>query len=213
MHPTLRPVSLRLALTALSLLGLVACTSAPPDVTYFLLRPDTSIQSGPVEAPYRVGLGRVAVAPYLARSAGLQIETLEGEIHSAVQYQWAEDLAAGVRGYLDAAMSEQLGHRIASDLTDRRKWDYAVDVFIEQLHGTMSGQATLIASFVVRDEAPGESTSLPDQHHFAESRALPAEGYAALVETEKALLATLAEKIAQAVRTHVEARGARSAAR
>ena len=203
-------VFLRASLAVLALMGLTACASAPPEITYFLLRPPIDEGSGPIDAPIRAGLGRVAVAPYLERSNGIQIETREGEIRSAAQYQWAEALAPGVRWYLGAEVGRRLGHRIGSGLTERRDWDYTVDVFVERLHGTMTGQAVLVASFVVRGGAVSQGESEIYEYRFSESTPLPREGYAGLVEAQKALLADFAARIADALRERIPVTTARN---
>jgi uncharacterized lipoprotein YmbA len=197
--------SLRAALFFLALSLLTACASAPPEITYYLLRPPLDEGSGPIEAPIRAGLGRVMVAPYLARSNGIQIETKDGEIRPASQYQWAEALAAGVRWYLRAEVGEQLGHQIGGSLTDRRDWDYTVDVFVERLHGTMTGQAVLVASFVVRGGTGATGDAEIYEYRFSESTPLPEEGYTAVVEAEKVLLAEFAGRIADALRERIDA--------
>jgi uncharacterized lipoprotein YmbA len=198
---------LRAALVLLALTGLTACASAPPEITYYLLRPPVDEGSGPIDAPIRAGLGRVIVAPYLERTNGIQLETRDGEIRPAMQYQWAEALAAGVRWYLRAEVGERLGHQIGGGLTDRRDWDYTVDVFIERLHATMTGQAILVASFVVRGGTTGAAGPEISEYRFSESTPLPEEGYAGVVEAEKALLADFAGRIADALRERIDARG------
>lgn len=198
--------SLRAALFILALALVTACASAPPEITYYLMRPPLDEGSGPIDAPIRAGLGRVMVAPYLASSNGIQIETKDGEIRPASQYQWAEALGAGVRWYLRAEVGEQLGHQIGGSPTDRRDWDYTVDVFVERLHGTMTGQAVLVASFTVRGGTSETGASQTYEYRFAESTPLPDEGYAAVVEAEKALLAEFAGRIADALRERIAAR-------
>jgi uncharacterized lipoprotein YmbA len=205
-HRTSIIVSLRPALAVLVLVGLTACASAPPEITYYLLRPPVDEGSGPIDAGIRAGLGRVAVAPYLERSNGVQIETRDGEIRSALQYQWAESLASGVRWYLGAEVGERLGHQVGSGLTDRRDWDYTVDVFVERLHGTMTGQAVLVASFVVRGGTNDAGDPAIYEYRFSESAPLPQEGYAGVVEAEKALLSEFAGRIADALRERIDAR-------
>ena len=197
--------SSRAALFVLALTLLTACASSPPEITYYLLRPPLDEGSGPIDAPIRAGLGRVVVAPYLDRSNGIQIETKDGEIRPATQYQWAEALTAGVRWYLRAEVGKQLGHQIGGSLTDRRDWDYTVDVFVERLHGTMTGQAVLVASFIVRGGTTATGAPAIYEYRFAESTPLPDDGYTAVVEAEKALLAEFAGRIADVLRGRMDA--------
>lgn len=198
--------SLRAAFVVLALTGLTACASAPPEITYYLLRPPVDEGSGPIDGPIRAGLGRVIVSPYLERTNGIQLETRDSEIRPATQYQWAEALAAGVRGYLRAEVGNQLGHQIGGGLTDRRDWDYTVDVFVERLHGTMTGEAILVASFVMRGGMTATGAPQIYEYRFSESKPLPDEGYAGVVEAEKALLADFAGHIADALRARIDAR-------
>jgi uncharacterized lipoprotein YmbA len=191
--------SLRPALVALSLLGLMACASAPPETTYYLLRPPMKNASGPVDARLRVELGRVTVAPYLNRSSGIQIQTRAGEIQSAAHHLWAEELTAGSRWYLSAVVAERL-EQSDGGTAEGPDGNFTVDVFVEQLHATMSGEAILVAAFVLRDRKDGASTGSAYEYHFSESKPLPDEGYAAVVDTEKTLLDAFAQQIVSAVR-------------
>ena len=145
----------------------------------------------------RAGLGRVIVAPYLLASKGIMIETGAGEINAAVYSQWAEPLDAGLRWYLGSELSAALGDRMSGGLTDRRSWDYTVDVIIDQLHGTMHGTAVIEAGFVVI--AKGEARPV-SQVRFAKSIPLAAEGYGALVAAEMQLVSELADLIAETLR-------------
>lgn len=205
-HQTSIVDSLRAALVILAMAGLTACASAPPEITYYLLRPPVAEGSGPVDAPIRAGLGRVVVAPYLERTNGIQIETRDGEMRPAGQYQWAESLAAGVRWYLGAEVGQRLGHQIGGGLTDRRDWDYTVDVFVERLHGTMTGEAVMVASFLVRGGSTATGGPERYEYRFSESIPLPDAGYTAVVEAEKALLSKFAGAIADVLRERIEAR-------
>ncbi len=159
----------------LSVVLLVACagSSAPP--TQYLLRAEPAERSGRVEAPVRVGLGRVAVAPYLDQS-GIVVETEAGQVQAAREHQWAEPLDAGLRSYLRAGMSAALGYDVSASRADLVHWDYTVDVYVDRLHGTMAGTAVLDASYRITPRpAPGTSppTAFPGRRPCP-GRATPA---------------------------------------
>jgi len=172
------------------------CASAPPPTTYYLLRGEQIDRTDPVEVEIRAGIGRLLLAPYLLGSDGIMVETGPGEVHSAAQHQWAEPLDAGLRWYLRAQIGSLMGHHIGGGLTDRLHWDYTVDVLISRFHATMSGTALIEAAFIVTptDESEERSKVL-----FSKTIPLPKEGYAGIVEAEKALARELAGLIAQAL--------------
>lgn len=186
------------------LVAWMGCASAPPPVTYYLLRGDSAEGAGPIEVEARAGLGRVVVAPYLLGSRGLMVETQDGEVRPAALHQWAEPLDAGLRWYLRGQVATDLGHQMGGGLTDMLDWDYTVDVFVSRLHGTMEGRAGIEAVFVVRSSGSGEA---PAEYRFARSVAIPEEGYAGLVEAERSLLRELAGMIADALRAELEGGG------
>jgi uncharacterized lipoprotein YmbA len=174
---------------------LVACGGSAPVRTQYLLRADRLPPAAGAAAPARVGLGRVAVAPYLDQP-GIVIETGAREVRPARNHLWAEPLSDGLRLYLWSGLANALGEDVGLSATDRDRWDYAVDVFVERFHGTASGEAVLVAVFRVQSRAAGGTVT---EHSFAASRALPREGYDALVDAEVALAGQLAEAIAAAL--------------
>ncbi len=176
----------------LSVVFLVACagSSAPP--TQYLLRAEPAEQSGRVEAPVRVGLGRVTVAPYLDQS-GIVVETEAGQVQAAREHQWAEPLDAGLRSYLRTEMSAALGYDVSASRADLAHWDYTVDVYVDRLHGTMAGTAVLEASYRI---TPRPGAGDVAAYRFARSAPLPREGYPGLVDAQADLVRQLAQAIA-----------------
>jgi len=176
----------------LSVVLAVACagSSAPP--TQYLLRAEPAEQSGRVEAPVRVGLGRVTVAPYLDQS-GIVVETEAGQVHAAREHRWAEPLDAGLRSYLRVEMSETLGYDVSASPADLVHWDYTVDVYVDRLHGTMAGAAVLDASYRI---TPRPGAGDVAAYRFSRSAPLPREGYPGLVDAEADLVRQLAQAIA-----------------
>jgi len=94
----------------------------------------------------------------------------------------------GVRNFLFVEIAQAKGEdllpsRLSSGTT-------VIDIRIDQMHGTSDGKAQLVAYWWLRRN--GEVLSF---YRFAESQALNAEGYAALVAAEETLLTQLAKKI------------------
>ena len=73
--------------------------------------------------------------------------------------------------------------------------DTVLDIRVDQLHGTDDGQAVLFAYWWLRR---GDDILQP--HQFGKTRALKTDGYAALVDAEKALLSSLARQIADTLK-------------
>jgi hypothetical protein len=180
----------------LSVLLLVACAGSSAPRTQYLLRAEPAERSGRVEAPVRVGLGRVTVAPYLDQS-GIVVETEAGQVQAAREHQWAEPLGAGLRSYLRAEMSAALGYDVSAGRTDLGDWDYTVDVYVDRLHGTMAGKAVLDASYRITSRpVAGDVTA----YRFSRSAPLPRAGYRGLVDAEADLVGQLAQAIAASLR-------------
>jgi hypothetical protein len=170
-----------------------ACSSPAPEPTLYLMRGAASGRSGRVEAQLRVGIGRIIVAPYLLSSAGLVVETAPGEVRAARLHQWAEPLDAGLRWFLRGEIARALGYEVGGGLVDRSDWDYAIDVYVARLHGTMSGTALLEGAYVIRSLSGTEPLR---DHLFSKSLPLDDEGYAALAAAEQRLVTELARSIA-----------------
>lgn len=175
----------------------LACSSPAPEPTYYLMRAGASAASGRVNAPVRVGLGRLIVAPYLLSSRGVVVETAPGVVRAARQHQWAEPLDAGLRWFLRAEIARAFGDEIGGGLIDREDWDYTIDVYVARFHGTMSGTALLEGAYVIRSADASEELR---EYLFSESQPLSEEGYAALVAAEQSLASELGASIASSLR-------------
>ena len=186
----------------LSVVLLVGCAGSSVPPTQYLLRADPAERSGRVEAPIRVGLGRLDVAPYLDQS-GIVVETEAGQVQAAREHQWAEPLDAGLRSYLRAEISAALGYDVSARPANLDHWDYRVDVFVDRLHGTMAGTAVLDASYWI---APRPAAGDVAQYRFSRSAPLPREGYPGLVDAEADLARQLAQAIASSLREIGEGR-------
>lgn len=183
-------------ITALAaVLLLLGCSGTAPSRAQYLLRAEPAPRLDRADTPLHVGLASLSVAPYLDQS-GIVVETSPGQVRAASQHVWAEPLGAGLRSYLRAALSRALGSDVSMSRADRPRWDYTVDVHVDQLHGTMTGTALLDASYRI---TPRAGTGDPIERRFARSLPLPDEGYAALVDTEARLVRELAEAIASSL--------------
>ncbi|HJO23675.1 MAG: PqiC family protein [Myxococcota bacterium] len=182
------------AVPGLLLVFAVACASAPPPKTEYLLRYDAPPSAEVLPSRSRVGLRRVLVAAYL-NQPGLAVETTENEVRPARSHLWAEPLDVGLTLFLRAAIADALGEEVGMVTRSVPQWERSVDVFVEQFHGTMSGNAVLVASFQITSGA----ASAPTEYRFARSIPLESEGYAALVRAEKQLAEQLAAAIVAAL--------------
>jgi hypothetical protein len=176
---------------------LVACSSPAPEPTSYLLRGEASEGSDSLGGSTRAGLGRLLVAPYLLSSQGIVVESAPGVVQAARQHRWAEPLDAGLRWFLRGEIARGLGDEVAAGLVDRQDWDYTIDIFIAQFHGTMSGTAILEATYVIRPTADSVASR---EYSFSKSQPQSDEGYAALVAAEQRLASDLGASIAESLR-------------
>ena len=182
--------------SAMTVFGLsLASCSGSVARTQYLLRAEAPDRALRVDAPARVGLGRVEVAPYLDQS-GIVVEIEPGRVQVASEHQWAEPLDAGLRTYLRAELSAALGYEVGARVTDPARWDYTVDVMVETLHGTMAGTAVIDDAYRV---APRTGAAKAVEYRFSRTAALPRAGYPGLVDAEAALVHELAASIADTV--------------
>jgi uncharacterized lipoprotein YmbA len=179
--------------TSLWLLLLVGCTTATPTPhTHYLMRSDAPDRSERVSATSRVGIRKVTVATYLDRP-GLVLETAPSQVRSARYHEWAEPLDEGLRSLLRAELSRALGSDVDDNEAQVSHWTYAIDVTIDQFHGTEAGDALLVASWRIDHIAKDEAGAL---YRFAQRIPLARPGYAALAEAQVELARQLASAIA-----------------
>ncbi len=175
---------------------LAACAgTAPPPRTYYLMRANVSEGVSRAEAPAAIALGSVDVAPYLSEP-GLVLETATNEVRSARGHLWAEPLDKGLRLYLRAQISNELGYEVSANVTPGSALDHRVDVSVEELHGTLTGAARLVANWRITH---GDNAEEPAAFRFARTRPLAQDGYAALADAELALVGELAVAIANSL--------------
>jgi hypothetical protein len=172
---------------------LVGCAgSPPPERSYYLLRAEVDGPLAPADPKAQIGLGRVAVAPYLDR-AGVVVQISPHQVREARFHLWAEPLNRSIRFYLSDRLSGLLGRNLNAGHGSQPSWRYRIDVDIEELHGTLEGEARLVARWSLRDLQRGIT---PVTQRLARSRQQTGDGYADLVRTLTALLDELADEMA-----------------
>jgi uncharacterized lipoprotein YmbA len=176
----------------------LACGAAPPGIetTRYLMRSDAQLRPTDAASPAALGLRRVAVAAYL-KEPGLVLETEPSVVRNARHHRWAEPLEFGLRSLLRAELSAALGSDVDDDASRVQQWDVAIDVDVDQLHGTASGEARLVAAWRLVRVASGDELA---RHRYAHSEPLARAGHAALAEAEISLARQLAVAIAQSLR-------------
>jgi uncharacterized lipoprotein YmbA len=179
-----------------ALATLFACSSPPIPHSRYLMRGHEASGLQPLASPATVGIRRIVVAPYL-QNPGLVIETEPGEVRGARYHEWAEPLDQGVRRYLRAELSSLLSQDVDSNPSLSRQWSHAIDVSIDQLHGTASGEALLVAGWRITDIRQSREMA---RFRFVERVPLQSDGYAELARAELALLSKLAAVISDSIR-------------
>jgi uncharacterized lipoprotein YmbA len=178
----------------LVLLLVFACAGSSPPRTLYLLRADATERVDRSDTGPRIGLGKVSIAPYLDQP-GLVIEMEPGRVQVANEHHWAEPLDAGLRSFLRVEISVALGHPVSAG-PSLSEWAYAVNVFVDQLHGSMGGVAVLDATYrIVPRAGTGETT----EFHFSSKAPLPRAGYPGLVDAQAELVRELARAIARSL--------------
>ena len=105
------------------------------------------------------------------------------------QHLWAEPVFDGVRNFLATEIAQAHGQELLPAKLNSNAT--VVNIRIDQLHGTRDGKAKIVAYWwLVRAD------QVVALNRFSESRVLQTSGYGALVDTEKVLLAELAQQIA-----------------
>jgi uncharacterized lipoprotein YmbA len=192
----MRSAALRSFFLLVTGLMMVACAGSPDPLTHYLLRSDSDEHAGRVDAPRRISLGRVRVAPYLSQD-GIVVQTAPGQIHAADLHRWAEPLQDGLRSLLRAQISTALGEDVHSDANDLRQNGRIVDVYIDRLHGTMTGTASIDATYRINS---GDRSAESTEFRFSQATRLSRAGYPGLVDAEAELVGRLAAAIADSLR-------------
>ena len=175
-------------LITIAIIFAVGCTSTVPTLTEYLLRSDKPTQYSVANQTAVTGLGALVVAPYI-NGLGLVLETDNGEVRAARDHRWAEPLRESLRTFMAGEISAQAGQVIRAHRGGEHDWQRTIDLRIDQLHGTARGEAKLVAYWTIFDT---DKRTIVAENSFAETAALGADGYEALVQAEKKLLSQLA---------------------
>lgn len=188
----------KLVLILVAPLLLAGCSGGKkaPEPTFYLLRAEARIPDGPQQPPVNVGINRVSLADYLGQ-AGVVVAINSDQVRPARQHLWAEPLDSSVRLFLRDAISADLGYPVSADLGRRQSWQYRVDIRIDEWHGSLAGDARIVASWLVIDVATDSELS---RYRFEQTGTLAADGYDALVAAQTRLLDALAATIADSLR-------------
>lgn len=166
---------------------LTACSSQPPKLESYLLRPAVATGSTTSFVDSGYALDTIRVANYIDQP-GLVITTGDGKIHAARNHVWAEPLQVSLRRYLAIEVSNGSGRDVAANANTSTRT--RINVTIDELHGNNSGAAVLVAYW---DVNAGDGSK---SFRFSQQQALSGDGYDALVQAEEALLKRLAAAIA-----------------
>lgn len=180
----------------ISSLVLAGCSSQPaPEVQQFLLRSDFVPPVTEIAPSRTVGIGTVAVAPYIDNSS-LVLEVREGEVRPARFNQWAEPLRESLRLYLANEIAHHWGHPVRAESYGESDWQYRIDVRVQELHGTVDGKARLVATWALIEPKPRRVVT---EQTFLGTEPLTENGYSELARVEEKLLQQLARSIAAAL--------------
>ena len=167
----------------------VGCASSSPQSFDYLLRPQ--ISSPENDAKPKIALDKIEVAPYLDRK-GIVLETSPGQVDTAQHHRWADPLDFSIRRYLQVALAQETGQNIASTFESTSDAETQIDVFIHQLHGSVTGTVKIVAEWQIRSTDSGEVTA-SDQYSGAET--ITGDGYGEVVQAHAELLDQLAKSI------------------
>jgi uncharacterized lipoprotein YmbA len=169
---------------------LSACATTPSERATYLLRSDKGPVSGEVLSESNVYLGGLTLANYISQQ-GIVLETAPGQIHEARFHQWAEPLSVSLRGFLGAEVSASLGQDLAVKESSQRT--VRLDVNIDQMHGTMEGEALLTAHWSITDSNGSR------RFRYVNTSVLKDDGYNALVIAQRHLLEQFALAISESL--------------
>ncbi|MBB3227353.1 hypothetical protein FHW69_001976 [Luteibacter sp. Sphag1AF] len=181
----------KLALPAMMVLSLAACSSAP---THFhtLVPPAGSATVSPDAAPFLIDVQPVRIPPQVdqpqlvLRQGNSNMVMMDGE-------RWVSPLADEVRGALSADLSTMLGTHDVNGLPRSAGQSVVkVQLDVRRFDSQLGGQATLEAAWSVRGKS-----SLACASRVSEAAG---SSYSDLVEAHQRALAQVATQIARAAR-------------
>ncbi len=194
-------IAMRLAPTLAAVVrvgvALAGCAgNPPPERAYYLLRAEVPVSLAAPDPDRLFGMAHEPIAPYLART-GIVVQVEANRVREARYHLWAEPLTFGIRAYLHNRVSAELGRPLGGGPGTEGTWRYRVDVTVEVFHGTLGGEARLVALWAVRDLV---EERVIEAGRFSRSQRQTADGYAGLVQAQIALLDELAREVARPLR-------------
>ena len=141
-------------------------------------------------------MGNVQIAPYLNR-AGIIVQLGDHRLREARFHLWAEPLDRGISYYLGGRVTALLDRAEVAEAPAKKLSRYLIDVSIDEFHGTLEGEARLVARWSLRR---GKASKEIETERFARRKSQQGAGYASLVATQISLLDELAEVIASKLR-------------
>lgn len=139
-------------------------------------------------------MGPVLIPDYIDRPE-IVFQSSPNKFEIPANERWAGSIKKTFTSVLATNLSRKLS------LADTRAYpwppsaflSHSVTVDVEQFHAQTGGDAILVATWRLYDEA---EKRLATQGHVSLSRPLTADGYEAIVQAESLLLADLADRIA-----------------
>jgi len=178
-------------LTIALLLVLAGCAGQTVQTNYYLMRQSPIPETRQLKPSAEYSLANVTIATYIDQ-AGIVMETPSGEFRAAHYSLWAEPLRQSVQSFLARAISSDYGEDVLPKSIAEAPT--SIHIRVDQLHGTNTGKALLVAVWWLRND-----DELVSSHQFSRTLPLRADGYAALVEAEKALLNDLGSAVAKSL--------------
>ncbi len=172
---------------------LTSCATTPTATRQYLLRSDKLQQYADTNNATIIGIGSITIASYID-NLGLVLETANGEVRTAQSHQWAEPLRESIRTFLAEEISSKTGAVIRTRSNGGQQWQQRIDIRIDQLHGTATGQAKLVAYWSIIGDDEQKAIS---ENKFTRTEPLTEGGYGSLVEAHINLLQRLSTEIAK----------------
>ncbi|MBV1916262.1 MAG: membrane integrity-associated transporter subunit PqiC [Pseudomonadales bacterium] len=180
-------------LILLAVVLIASCSATTPSTQQYLLRSDAAIQNTVQGESDVIGIGIIKVAHYID-NLGLALETPDGAVRIARDYQWAEPLEDSLRVFFSRELSAETGRPMRTQRNGGIDWKKRIDIRIDELHGTAKGEAQLVAYWAIFDI---DQQIIISENEFSQTVALDSDGYTALVVAHKKLLRALSSAIAK----------------
>ncbi len=188
-HSLRHPVAIICLLAGLITLGGCASSTLPKQHFYLLRSAAENPAADSHHAPAQVRIGQISVPAYLQRDE-LVLLISPREVRPARLHRWAEPLQQSIGRYL----RDRLESELATDNISAKS-PLRVDIYIDELLGTLDGNITLKARYRVSDST--QSSAATTEHRIESQFAQQVDGYNGLVAGYETALDNLAASIAQ----------------